>query len=185
MLLTDKQGKSWICKRCNFEMVEIQKNAVAEIIETFNPKFRSLPTNWNSIQGDWIQICPRCDKYPLGFETEQGFPIRTKSGDITIIHNLPFVKAHQHTEFQQEILSSEIAGCFYCCQTFSPSEIIDWHGEDCKEYEPLAICPLCRIDSVIGSGSGFPIEPTFLSVMHDFWFSPDEWGKTVGATEVG
>ena len=48
--------------------------------------------------------------------------------------------------------------------------------------EQIAICPKCGIDSVIGDVSGFPIEPTFLSVMRDFWFSPSEISKTMGAT---
>ena len=48
--------------------------------------------------------------------------------------------------------------------------------------EQIAICPKCGIYSVIGDVSGFPIEPTFLSVMRDFWFSPSEISKTMGAT---
>jgi hypothetical protein len=45
--------------------------------------------------------------------------------------------AHKHSDFQKEILRSEKCGCFYCLEIFSPDEITDWHGEDCKEYEPL------------------------------------------------
>ena len=154
------------------------------MIKILNPNFSSLPPDWKSSQGDWVKVCPRCDSYPLGFEMEQGFPIRTKSGDNTTINDLDFIKVHQHTEFRHEILKSEKCGCFYCLQTFSPDEIDDWHGEDHQELEPLALCPECGIDSVIGSGSGFPIEPSFLKKMHDFWFSPNEWGKTMGAKAV-
>jgi hypothetical protein len=106
---------------------------------------------------EWIKICPRCDNYSLGFETEHVFPIRTKSGNTTTINDLDFVKAHKHSDFQKEILRSEKCGCFYCLEIFSPDEIDDWHGEDCKEYEPLALCPKCGIDSIIGDKSGFPM----------------------------
>ena len=71
--------------------------------------------------------------------------------------------------------------CFYCLEIFSPNEIIEWHGEDEYGIEQIAICVKCGIDSVIGSASGYPIERNFLSKMHDFWFSPSEWSKTMGA----
>jgi len=169
------------CQRCNFELVEIQRDTLFQIIEELNPNFIGLPKDWKSLTFDWIKICPRCNSYPLGLDFEKGFSIRTKSGDRTTIHDLDFVKAHQHTEFQKEILISEKAGCFYCLEIFSPDEIDDWHGEKCKEYEPLALCPKCGIDSIIGDESGFPIEPEFLSKMKDFWFSPSERSKTMNA----
>ena len=136
------------------------------------------------MKNEWIKICPRCDKYPLGFGMEQSFPFRTKSGDKTTIQNLDFVKAHNHHHYRQEILDSKICGCFYCLESFSPSEIIEWHGEDYKELEPLALCPKCGIDSVIGSASGFPIEYSFLKKMREFWFSPSERLKTKLATKI-
>jgi hypothetical protein len=184
MSLSDQQKNSWKCHRCEFKMVEINQNTIDEIIEILNPNFLSLPTNWKSKKNDWVKICPRCDKFSLGFKMEHVFLIRTKSENTTTINDLPFVKAHKHTEYQQEILNSEKAGCFYCLEIYSPDEINDWHGEKCKEYEPLAQCPKCGIDSVIGSASGYPMETTFLSVMRDFWFSPSEWSKTMGSTEV-
>ena len=181
MSITDHRKKSWNCKRCEFELVELNKNTIAEIIEALNPNFLSLPTNYKTQKNEWIKICPRCNSYPLGLDMEQGFPIHTKSGDTTTIQDLPFVKAHKHTEYQQEILKSEQAGCFYCIAIFYPDAINDWHGEKCQEYEPLALCPECGIDSVLGSASGFPIKPSFLTVMRDFWFSPSELSKTMGA----
>jgi hypothetical protein len=165
-------------------MVEIEKDTIEKIIEILNPNFLSLPKGWMSKKNKWIEICPRCDKFSLGFTTEQVFLIRTKLGDTTTINNLDFVKAHKHTEYQKEILKSEKCGCFYCLEVYSSDEINDWHGEDCKELEPLALCPKCGIDSVIGSASGFPIETDFLSVMRDFWFSPSEKYKTMRATVV-
>jgi hypothetical protein len=184
MSLTDQQGESWNCKRCDFELVEIKKNTIDEIIRILNPNFLSLPLNWKFKKSAWIRICPRCDSHPLGFETEHVFPIRTKSGDKTTINDLYFVKAHKHHDNREEILNSEKGGCFYCLEIFSPGEIIQWHGEDEQGIEQIAICPRCSVDSVIGDASGFPIETAFLSVMRDFWFSPNEWSKTIGATAM-
>jgi hypothetical protein len=161
-------------------MVEVEKDTIKEIIEILNPDFLSLSKDWKSMKTKWIKICPRCDSYPLGFETEHAFPIRTKSGNAATINDLDFVNARKHTEYQKEILSGKTAGCFYCCKVFSPDEINDWHGEDCNEYEPLALCPYCGIDSVIGSASGYPIEHSFLMKMREFWFSPSEWSQTMG-----
>jgi len=33
MPLTDQKQKSWKCKRCDFEMVEINKNTFSDILE--------------------------------------------------------------------------------------------------------------------------------------------------------
>ena len=84
-----------------------------------------------------------------------------------------------HTEYQQEILESEICGCFACLETFGPGEINQWHGEGIDGVEPLAFCPRCSIDAVIGSASGFPITESFLRKMKDFWFSPAELMETM------
>ena len=168
------------CKRCQFELVEIHKNTIIKIIDELNPNFLSLPSNWESIESDWLPICVRCDSYPLGFEMERGYPIRTQSGYHTTINNMDFVKAHRHREHQNEILSSKVCGCFACCQTFSPDMITDWHGGGIVSVEPVALCPYCSIDSVIGSASGYPIDPDFLGKMKEFWFGPSELLKTMG-----
>jgi hypothetical protein len=36
--------------------------------------------------------------------------------------------------------------------------------------ERTALCPECRIDSVIGDASSFAITTEFLARMHDYWF---------------
>ncbi len=57
-------------------------------------------------------------------------------------------------------------GCFYCCKIFNPKEIDFWLNEG----SGTAICPYCRIDSVIGESSGFPITEEFLIRMKEYWF---------------
>ena len=56
------------------------------------------------------------------------------------------IKAHDHSSnHYDEIITSEICGCFYCQETYKPSEIIEWIDDG-----TCAICPKCGIDSVIG-----------------------------------
>jgi hypothetical protein len=75
--------------------------------------------------------------------------------------------AHRHSSRNRaELLQSQVCGCFYCCETFAPTAITRW-----LEVEDTALCPLCTVDSVIGSDSGFPVaDQSFLSAMHDRWF---------------
>jgi hypothetical protein len=80
-------------------------------------------------------------------------------------------KAHEHSIYnEEEILKSNICGCFYCISTFSPAEI----EEICDTNSPkgsTAICPKCGIDSVLGSKSGYPVDDqAFLEEMRNYWF---------------
>lgn len=74
--------------------------------------------------------------------------------------------AHDHSSrHRQEILGSDLCGCFYCSKTFLPTEITEWTDED-----QTAFCPKCGVDSVIGSASGLPITKKFLDEMSRHWF---------------
>jgi len=76
---------------------------------------------------------------------------------------------------REQVLKSDICGCFYCLSIFQPKEITEWvdnwdeNGEETQEGK-TAICPKCGIDSVLGSGSGYPIEKEFLKRMKEHWF---------------
>ena len=77
------------------------------------------------------------------------------------------IDAHVRSNHHRvELEASVVAGCFYCCEVFAPSEIDDWvDGGDC------ALCPRCGIDSVIGDASGFAVsDKKFLKEMNEFWF---------------
>src|SRR6476660_738045 len=81
-----------------------------------------------------------------------------------------YIRAHRRSiSHRDEIEASEKCGCFYCGAIFSPAEITDWLNES-KAGGQTALCPRCSIDSVIGSQSGFPITPEFLSRMNGHWF---------------
>ena len=79
-----------------------------------------------------------------------------------------YIRAHKHCiENRAEVEASALCGCFYCMSIYPPSEIVDW----IEDREALtADCPRCGIDAVIGSASGFPITPEFLSLMNEHWF---------------
>lgn len=76
-------------------------------------------------------------------------------------------KVHQFSsEHKKELLESELCGCFFCCKTFKPDEIIDWIEDKNGE---TAICPHCDIDSVLSDK--YPIkDDDFLSEMNKYWF---------------
>jgi len=78
--------------------------------------------------------------------------------------------AHKHSfKNREEVLASEMCGCFSCLAVFPPSEITPW----CDEVAGVgltAICPKCSVDSVIGAASGLPINATFLGAMKRKWF---------------
>lgn len=76
------------------------------------------------------------------------------------------IQAHTSSSHHRaEIERSDLCGYFYCVSTFLPQEIDGW----CDEGE-TAICPKCRIDSVIGSASGYPLSEEFLASMKQHWF---------------
>ncbi len=69
------------------------------------------------------------------------------------------------SKHRQEVVASELCGCFYCLNAFEPKDIAEW-VDDGK----TALCPRCGIDSVIGSASGFVLTKEFLKEMNDYWF---------------
>lgn len=79
--------------------------------------------------------------------------------------------AHKHSSnHRKEIAESVLCGCFYCCATFPPSEILDWIDADLNGVGQTALCPKCGIDSVIGDKSGFDVSDRFLATMNAHWF---------------
>ncbi len=86
------------------------------------------------------------------------------------------ITAHNcSSNHREQILKSDICGCFYCLNIFHPKEIIEWVDEGDEKGKQntegqTALCPKCGIDSVLGSASGYPIEKEFLSKMKEHWF---------------
>ncbi len=81
-------------------------------------------------------------------------------------------KAHKHSaSHRDEIIKSEMCGCFYCKKIFPSTNIEEWIDEDDGGVGQTALCPQCGVDSVIGDKSGFPVTSHFLSEMHRFWFN--------------
>jgi hypothetical protein len=74
---------------------------------------------------------------------------------------------HRHSSgHRDEILQSELCGCFYCEKTFAPSAVEEWIDDG-----RTALCPKCSIDSVLGDrASKVATDADFLQQMHKFWF---------------
>jgi len=78
------------------------------------------------------------------------------------------VDAHRHSSnHRHEIDTSNVVGCFYCCESYLPTRIDEWVDDN-----STAMCPKCGIDSVIGDASGYTVsDEKFLNEMNRFWFS--------------
>ena len=84
-------------------------------------------------------------------------------------------EAHKHcVENKEAVLASKLCGCFYCLTTFKPEEVTEWARESRKgpAEGTTAICPYCKIDSVLADKSGFPLDENFLRRMKLYWFGP-------------
>lgn len=82
-----------------------------------------------------------------------------------------YIRAHTHSSnHREELVKSDLCGCFYCLEVYNPAEITDWIDEDENGIGLCALCPRCGIDSVIGSASGYAITKDFLRKMHQHWF---------------
>jgi hypothetical protein len=68
------------------------------------------------------------------------------------------------------VCASTACGCFYCCSTFTPAEILDWVDEDADGKGQTALCPKCGIDAVLPAAPGFDLTPQFLAAMKAHWF---------------
>jgi hypothetical protein len=77
------------------------------------------------------------------------------------------VEAHKFcTNNRSRLLESEICGCFYCRQRFSPQRVVEW-----IDHDTTALCPECGIDSLIAASSGVPLTDEFLEAMYEWWFA--------------
>jgi hypothetical protein len=82
-----------------------------------------------------------------------------------------YIYAHKHcTNHRNELLASDTCGCFYCLSTFSPAKIDEWIDEDAAGVGQTALCPVCGIDTVLGSKANYPLTPEFLGKMRLYWF---------------
>lgn len=79
----------------------------------------------------------------------------------------PLTAAHKRSSnHRDEILASEVCGCFHCAALFAPTAIKEW-----IDAQQTALCPRCGIDSVIGGASGLLVLG-FLEAMHQRWMTP-------------
>ena len=78
--------------------------------------------------------------------------------------------AHEFSIYHRDqILKSDICGCFYCLAIFKPSDIKEWVDER-NGIGTTALCPGCGIDAAIGSTSRFVITKEFLERMNRHLF---------------
>jgi hypothetical protein len=76
------------------------------------------------------------------------------------------VEAHKHaSKHRAELEASGRCACFFCFRSFPPSAIKVW-----TDASQTALCPLCGVDSVLGSESSHRLDEAFLRKMHQHCF---------------
>ena len=82
------------------------------------------------------------------------------------------IAAHKRSiRHRNEILQSDICGCFNCLNIFNPSDIEHWIDKNENGIGQTAMCPKCSVDTVLGSKSGYTINSDFLTAMKRYWCS--------------
>ena len=76
------------CQDCNSALVLLQHATLQAIKKTLRPNFHTLGDS-QTIEGKRYQsVCPSCDSYALGIDTDDGFPFLLQSGEVATVHDL-------------------------------------------------------------------------------------------------
>jgi len=59
---------------------------------------------------------------------------------------------------------SESCGCYSCLSVFSKHDITEW-----TDSESTALCPKCKVDSVLAQTYGVPLDEQNLKIVHNHW----------------
>jgi hypothetical protein len=87
----------------------------------------------------------------------------------TGVVDVDLINAHTHSsDHRADLFRSERCGCFDCLAIFPAEAIEDW-TDVVDGVGVTAFCPECRMDTVIGSASGYAIEEWFLRRMREHW----------------
>jgi len=83
--------------------------------------------------------------------------------------SINFKKLHYVSGWhEEEILKSNLCGCFNCLSIFPSSEIIEWveERENCPRGKgKTAICPKCHIDTVLPDTTEYELTESLLKKM--------------------
>jgi hypothetical protein len=120
-------------------------------------------------RGETMKLCPYC--FPQE-EKPRLTPFQKIAAGLEEVRALldglqslkpELKKLHKGSTYNLPLIEiSRRCGCFYCLQTFAPSEITKWIDKG-----QTALCPKCGIDSVLPSVT----DPSILAVMNLYWFS--------------
>jgi len=87
---------------------------------------------------------------------------------------LDYQRLHDLCGWHEEaIRNSQLCGCFYCMEIFSPSAISEWveESEDCPRGPgKTAVCPKCGIDAVLPDSVEPKLTKELLKEMNQRWF---------------
>jgi hypothetical protein len=143
----------------DFERLEAAKGRLGMITAEVDPQRFQLPTLTMAAE----DTTPSED-----LARESGTP----DGDTEApVGDSDEIAAHKYSsQHRKQVKESELCGCFHCLATFPPDTIDEWVDKDDTGTGQTAMCPVCDIDSVIGSAAGFPLTREFLARMQRHWF---------------
>ena len=90
-----------------------------------------------------------------------------------------YFKASEFARHNKTILQNDkLCGCYRCLRIFPTHDINEYCLEGFLGNEELtAICPYCKVDSLIGEGSEYPINVEFLRLMYGYAFAVGRKGE--------
>lgn len=88
---------------------------------------------------------------------------------VTMIYPDEILKdAHKHTSQHRALVVAGKCGCFDCLAVFDGTTVVSW-----VDSGQTALCPHCKIDTVLPAASGLPVEKKeFLQAMYKMWLEP-------------
>ena len=89
------------------------------------------------------------------------------SGEVAVMLD-PGEEHTNSSHHREAIIAAAECACFYCLEIFSPSSIVEWTDFDNEGIGQTAMCPNCRIDSVIPVRQG--VDSELLEEMKARWF---------------
>lgn len=85
---------------------------------------------------------------------------------LATLHKIDTAALHKAArQHRFEVFHSDHCACFACGKTFLPQQIVEW-----TDKNMTALCPFCKMDSVLPSYNGTPTDPETLQEMNRYAF---------------
>lgn len=84
--------------------------------------------------------------------------------------DITYITAHESSIGNRAAIEkSRECGCFFCEEIFPAANVKEW-AEERDGLPSTALCPNCRIDTVLPDATGIVLTEDLLRQMKDYWF---------------